>query len=336
MTVSTTLATPAPTPAEVSANTPPENQPPTEKMEGDGGDAGDDVEPWKKVKHKFKAAGEVHEVDYDELVKRAEKAVGAEKRLAEAARKEKEIEARLNKLQTVETFEDVVDLFGGDERARILAEKFVWEKIQHEEAEAKLTPEQKKARDAEKKAAEAEQKLKDLEEASRKKDQEAQSSIAAELINREVDTALKEAEEAGLPPEDVPKFLEDLFENMILHLEYLEDCEEAGVPPSKAPLSPRDVLRKLQDKHSERSTTWLKRLSAKELKSLLSAEQLEELRRAEVEQLIQPSTQNRATRKQSSNVEPVNPFTQKTEDKRKPNTKDWFSQMDKIYEKRGR
>jgi hypothetical protein len=332
MTVSTTPATPTPAPAEISANTPQENAPAEENLPAD---EGADLEPWRKVKHKFKAAGEVQEVEYDELIKRAEKAVGAEKRLAEAARKEKEIQQKLEKLQSVETFEDVVDLFGGDERARELAERYIWSKIEAEEAEAKLTPAEKKARDAEKRAADAEKKLKDVETEKSRHAQEAQQAAANELINKEVDDAIAEAEAAGLSPEDVPRYLEELFDEMITHLEYLEDCEEAGIAPNKSPLSPKDVLRKIQDKHTTRQTSWLKRLTAKDLKGLLSPEQLEELRIAEVSNLVQPSTQNRATKKKADNVDSVDPFARKADVKKKPNTKDWFSQMDKIYEKRG-
>lgn len=334
MPVPATPAVQTPAPADNSANTTPQNpiDAPIETAPEP------EVEPWRKVKHKFKAAGEVLEVDYDDLVKRAEKATGAEKRLAEASRKEKEIESKLKRLESIEHIDDdVLNLLGGSERAQNLLEKFVYDKMVAEEEEKKLTPAERTARDEKKRADDAEQKLKDLEEASRSKDKDAQRDAAASMINHEIDLAIAEAEKEGLSPQDVPKFLEDLFENMILHLEYLDDCEKAGTDPDQSPLSPRDVLRKLQDKDSERATSWLKKLAPKDLRALLSDEQLDGLRKSDVEALLAPSTQNRATSSRSKKPdEPVNPFQEPKEPKKRPNTRDWFSAMDNRYERRGR
>jgi len=308
---------------------------------GKGGDAPGEVEPWRKVKHKFKAMGEEHEVDYDDLVKRAEKSVGAEKRLAEASRKEKEIQAKLEKLRTVEDISEVVELLGGNDRARPLLEKFLWNKIQEEEHEAKLSPTERDAKrradDAEKKAREAQQKLDELNKSAESESKAQTNNKANEIINREISDAIAEAEKAGLSPEDVPFMIEELISNMIVHLEYLEDCEEAGIPPTQSPLSPRDVLRKLQSKDSDRARGWLKKLSPKDLRDLLSAEQLDGLRKSDIEALTQPSTQNRATTKKKSDSPAIDPFTaDKKETKKKPNTKDWFSAMDQRYRNNGR
>jgi Asp-tRNA(Asn)/Glu-tRNA(Gln) amidotransferase C subunit len=293
------------------------------------------------VKHKFKAMGEVHEVDYDELVKRAEKAVGAEKRLAEAARKEKEILGKIDRLKTVDDFNEVVDLLGGDERARPLLEKFLWDKIKREEEEARLTPTERdakrRAEQAEREASEAKRKLEELDKAAEEKNKAAVSQKANEIINAEIEEAIAEAEKEGLSPEDVPYMVEQLIQGMLVHLEYLEDCEEAGIPPTKSPLSPRDVLRKIQDTDTKRAQSWLKKLSAKDLKSILSPEQLEDLRKSEIEAFVQPSTQNRATaqRKPKSDA-PIDPFAQEKADRKaatrkRPNSKDWFGAADKYY-----
>lgn len=294
------------------------------------------VEPWRKVKHRMKSLGEVEEIDYDELVKRAEKAMGSEKRLAEAARKEKEIQGKIDKMKTVEDLNEIVDLMGGEARARPLLEKFLWDKIQAEESEAKLSPTEREAKkradEAEKKAKDAQDRLDALDKAAKEENTAASRNKANAIINNEINEAISLAEKEGLSPEDVPYMVEQLIENMLVHLEYLEDCEAADLAPTKSPLSPRDVLRKIQDKHSDRSRSWLKKLSAKDLQALLSSEQLDGLRRSEIEALTQPSTQNRATSKQNKKSDaPVDPFTQPKETRKKPNTKDWFSAMDQRY-----
>lgn len=324
--------TPAPAPVAEAANavdtstpveTQTDNQPEPE------------VEPWRKVKHRFKAMGEVMEVDYDELVKRAEKATGAEKRLAEAARKEKEIQQKIERIRTVDDFNEVVELMGGEDRARPLLEKFLYDKIKAEEEEARLSPAErdarKRAQEAERKAKDAEDQLNKLNETAAERTKAETQAKANEIINNEIEAAIAEAEKAGLSPEDVPEMVEELIKNMVLHLEYLEDCEEAGLPPTQAPLSPQDVLRRIQDRESKRVAKLVKKLSAKDLRALLSDDQLDGLRKSDLEALTQPSTQNRATIKKPKSDAPVDPFTQNTGTRKKPNTKDWFAAMDQRY-----
>jgi ribosomal protein L22 len=334
---------PAPTPQNNDAPPPPAAEENTPPPPVDGESAGEDnnVEPWRKVKHKFKAMGEVHEVDYDELVRKAEKGVGAEKRLAEATRKEREIMGKIDRLKTVDDFNEVVDLLGGDERARPLLEKFLWDKIKREEEEARLTPTErdarKRAEQAEREASEAKRKLEELDKAAEEKNKAVVSQKANEIINAEIEEAIAEAEKAGLSPEDVPYMVEQLIQGMLVHLEYLEDCEEAGLAPTKSPLSPRDVLRKIQDTDTKRAQSWLKKLSAKDLKTILSPEQLEDLRKSEIEAFVQPSTQNRATasRQKQKLDTPIDPFAQEKADRKaarkRPNSKDWFGAADKYY-----
>jgi len=323
--------------ADVSSAPAFDNQPSSDSSDANDqqANAEPEVEPWRKVKHKYKAAGEIVEVDYDELVRRAQKADGAEKRLAEAARKEKEIQGKIEKLRTLDDVTEIIDLMGGDERARPLLEKFLWDKIQAEEQEAKLSPEERDARrraaEAEKKAKEAQDKLDALNKAAEENNKAAVTNKANEIINKEISDAIAEAEAAGLSPEDVPYMIEQLLDGMVVHLEYLEDCEEAGIAPSKSPLSPRDVLRKIQDKETKRTQAMLKKLTAKDLRAMLTDEQLEGLRRSEIEALTAPSTQNRATLKKPKSDTAVDPFTQAKDQKKKPNTKDWFAAMDQRY-----
>lgn len=333
MTVPTTAPVQTPAPTEVSANTNDENQNAPENQNPDGSH-----KPFKapdKSYHRIKSGDKEEELPIDEVVRRASLYTGSERRLAEATKKEKEITGLLKRLETADSLTDEdLKIFGSSDRARTLLEKFVWDKMKAEEEEQKLTPDQRQVRDEKKRADAAEKQLKDLEEASKNRDREAQTEAAGEIINREVNDAIAEAEKAGLSPQDVPRYLEELFENMILHLEYLEDCEKEGIAPTKSPLSPRDVLRKIQDTHSDRSKSWLQKLSPKDLRALLSDEQLDGLRKSDVEALIQPSTRNRATApKPSAATESVNPFAE-PKAKKKPNSNEWFAAADDYYAKR--
>jgi len=286
-----------------------------------------DSEPWRKVKHKYKAAGEIVEVDYDELVRKASLADGAEKRLYQASKKEKEILARLDSVKNAKSFDDIVDLLGGDDRALTLAEEYVWNKLQYE----KLPPEKKEALAEKKRADQAEKELADLKAMDESRSKAERDSRASEIINREINDAISEAQKAGLSPEDVPEYVERMVEGMILHLEYLEECEAEGIPPSKSPPSPRDVLRKLRDRDSKKAQGFLKNLSAKDLKQMLSAEQLEALRAAEIDGLYS-STPMRTKQEPKTNEKPVDPFEEKTAAKRsKPSTDEWFKAMEKRY-----
>lgn len=288
-------------------------------------------EPWRQVKHRYKANGQEVEVDYDELVRRAEKADGAEKRLYEATKKEREILARLDNVKNAKSFDAIVELLGDDARALALAEEYVWNKIQEE----KLPPEKKEALAEKRRADAAEKQLKDLQALDEARSKAERDSKAQAIINREINDAISEAEAQGLSPEDVPDYVERVVENMILHLEYLEECEAEGIQPTKAPLSPKDVLRRLQEKDSKRASKLLKKLSAKDLKELLSKEQLEELRSAEIDSLYSSTpVKPRAIRKEEKSDAPVDPFTDGSESpkqRRRPSTNDWFSAMEKRF-----
>lgn len=288
----------------------------------------------KKEYHKFRAGGQEYEVPYEELVRKAELGVGAEKRLAEATRKEKELFGLLNNLKTTDDLSDVIELLGGEARARPLLERFIWSKIQKEDEEAKLSPTElnalRRAEKAEREAAEQRRALEKLNESAEQQSKAVVSSKAAELVNQEISAAIDVAEKEGLSPDDVPYMLEQLIESQLVYLEYLQDCEDAGVEPTRAPLSPTDVLRKIREKDSSRTRAVLARMSPKELRALLSEEQLDGLRRGDVLQLTEPTRENRAAAKPKKN-EPTDHLGKTRAPQKKPNMNDWFKGREEYY-----
>ena len=120
-------------------------------------------------------------------------------------------------------------------------------------------------------------------------------------------------------------------DGMITHLEYLEDCEKAGMPSTEAPLSPRDVLRKLQDKDKKKSESFLKKISAKDLRLLLSQEQLEGLGIKSGDTNANEGIVNRAAERRQGKAnsdEPIDPRKGDGKELKDKPKKDWFAAMD--------
>jgi hypothetical protein len=102
----------------------------------------DTTPEWKKQKHKLKIDKEELEVDYDELVKRAQLSSGAEKRMLEA----KGIKESFNKLikdgqKDPEVILNLLEKLGHNVDSII--EERLWNKIQRE----KMTPEERQRED---------------------------------------------------------------------------------------------------------------------------------------------------------------------------------------------
>jgi hypothetical protein len=105
------------------------------------------VEPWRAVKHKIKVNDQEQELDYDDLLRRAQKATGAERRFEEAAQLKKSLqeavaEAKKNPLRAIEEFglkeifasnpQLILDLLGPD-KFKAFAEETIWQDIQNQQ-----------------------------------------------------------------------------------------------------------------------------------------------------------------------------------------------------------
>ena len=283
-----------------------------------------EIPEWKKQKHKYKAAGQEYEVDYDELVKRAEKGHGAEKKFADASKIEKEMKSRLEKLKDPqsEDFDELINLIGF-EKAKKFADKLVWEQIQWDE----LTDHEKKARIAQQRADEAESKLKSYEEKQQGSEKALMSQQAMQVIDTEIKQVLEAGRKEGLSVADIPEATELIIDEMLAYLEYCDEQDKDGKPIRQAPPSHRDVLQKIQEREDLRSSANIKRLSVEQLRKVLTKEQLSQLRQSEIDQLYAPTQPAGRSTKQTIENNDSRPSAKK----KVMSTNDYFKNLDSKY-----
>jgi hypothetical protein len=289
----------------------------------------DDKEPWRKVKHKYRSAGQDVELEFDEIIKRAQKADGADRKFQDAAAKEKELKARLEKLKNpdAEDWDDLIDLIGF-EKAQKFADKLVWDKIQYDE----LPDHEKKRLQAEKRAEKSESELQQIKDREAEREKQAITSQAMSIIQNEIGAVLKLGKEQGLPAADIPEIEELIVQEMIDYLEFMDREETAGREIKTPPPSHEDVLRKIQERYDQRSDVYVKRLSVDQLKKLLTKEQLAALRQAEIDQLYASTPAPTRGTKQNQ-TEEIDPFERRQNKKpeRRMRTDDFFSKLDQSF-----
>ena len=280
--------------------------------------------PYKGTKHKFKANGKEIEVDYDDLLSKASLAEGANQKFQEAKVMRKELEDKLGRLSNAEAdnLDEIIETLGIDKVLKIantISEKeLYWNQLSEEEREDLLYRQK------------ADAALNELEALKGKERQAAQQQAQIEaynVINDEIGEALALAKAEGVPLADLPEIAEGIVDEMLAFLEFMEREEKEGRKLTSPPPSAKDVVKKLQSKYEERSGTYLKKLNAKQLKSMLSPEQLADLRKEEIDGLY-GSNSPRRTSQQADEV--IKPFSNQDENQSKPRkSDDWFKQMDK-------
>lgn len=146
-----------------------------------------EAKKWKLV-----VDGKEEEVDEPELVRRAQKAKGAELRFQEAAQLRKQLETVASTLKNPkEVFNFLKNEFGYDPKK--LASEFLYENYVRPET---MTPEQKKMAEIEQRALAAEEQLKQFQEKEQQAQMQVQVQAALESLNKEMGEALQES---GLP-----------------------------------------------------------------------------------------------------------------------------------------
>lgn len=287
-------------------------------------EAKEPTDPFRGTKHKIKAKGKEIELDYETLLKKAEKAEGADVVFQEAAATKKELKALQAKIARLSSGEadpfEVIETMGF-ENAKKFADTLTRKQLEWEELSE----------------AEQNQVLKDMaaEEDKRKlsayekREEEARNAAslnqAMSLIDQEVGEALAFAKEQGLSLAESPRFAEKIVDELLAWLEYAEAEEKSGRSVTTPPPSAKDVAARLLARKTQGTQEYLKKLDVKSLKSMLSKEQLAELRQAEIDDLYSTIPRN-ASKRQAEDQ--INPFeTKKVESPRSSN--DWFAAMDK-------
>lgn len=250
--------------------------------------------PFKGTKHKLKAKGKELEVDYDDLLAKASLYEGAQMTFKEAKEFRQSVEDKLARLSDVErdNFDEIVEMLGVEKAlkfASTLNERHsYWEGLSEEQRADILERH------------EAELAKQELAELKGKEKQQAiaqASKEAYEAINLEIGDALAEARAQGIPLADLPDIGIAIVDEMLLVLEQIEAEERIGKQWSGKAPSAKDVVKKLQGQYEERSASYVKKLNAKQLKSMLTPEQLAELRKEEIDSLYAGATPNRMTSK---------------------------------------
>lgn len=176
----------------------PQTPPPNAKSGATDAKPGEGADPLKTAadaatrRYKLQVEGQEVEVDEKELIARAQKATGAEKRFEEAARTRRMMETFIAKLKDPDRWHEVLKhpMIGHDPMK--LAEELVWRAMQEE----KLTPEQRQVRDAQEILKRDEQRKK-MEEQAKAQQRMAELQKDAET---KISTSIKEAlETSGLP-----------------------------------------------------------------------------------------------------------------------------------------
>lgn len=287
---------------------------------------------FKGTKHRYKASGKEYEVDYDKLLERASKAHGADERFSQAKKLEEETKARLARLKDpqVEDFQELIDLVGY-EKAVKWARTLVWDEIQWEE----LPEAERRARLAEKKAQEAEEKLTKREKEEAEQRKQALEAQAVEAVDREIAAALEEARKEGIDPDDFPELVEYTVDTLMAYLEQLEEDEAQGRPVRGAPPKPIDVIKDYRGRFEKNATSYLTKIPAERLRSMLTKEQLSALRQAEIDDLYAPIPSGTRSRSKEAD-KPISPFDSKSNgsegrSQRRMKSDDWFKAMDRRF-----
>jgi hypothetical protein len=285
---------------------------------------------FRGTKHRFKANGKEIEVPYEELVRRASSAEGAEAARQEAARIRKAEDERKKRWQQDDYMmsdDEIIDQFGSVERFERLAEEAIWKRMNYQ----KLSP-------AEKKAMELEQENKRLKEEDEKRKANEKKSTSDALkqdsvkrIDRLITDAMADAKASGIIVADLPEAMELMLDEYMAHLEYLKDLEEQGYEIPKEELSHKAVLENINGRYKERTHNYIAKLPASELRKLLSKEQIAALRQEEVSSLhggniLAPRT-SPAPQKDSSIFNKKKPST----DQRRMKSEDAWKQLDEIH-----
>lgn len=217
-----------------------------------------EIQDYRKMKHRIKVDQEELELDYDDLIREAQKGRSADKRFKEAAAARKEAESFLSdpwgylKQKGKDPYEVAESL---------LLEKIKWESLSEEQQEALR---------AKMEAEELRRWKEDREKADSEAERSKISQQAALEIDRDIATALKST---GRKP--TPRLIARIAENMIAHLS-----------KDGARVSAKDVLGKVQSEYREDLREYLAHMTPDQLREVLPKDLLDGLRKADVEKVL--------------------------------------------------
>lgn len=256
-----------------------------------------DFQYFKGTKHRLKIDQEELELDYDDLIKAAQKGRSADKRFKEAAAHKKDVDSFLSdpwgylKKNGKDPYE--------------LAESLLLEKLRYED----MTDEQREALHAKIELAE----LKEEKEGRDKSEKDRQlADIQAKAV-REIDEDIFDAlKSTGRKP--TPRLIARIAENLMAHL------NKGGER-----VSAKDILGSVQKEYVSDISEYLSQMTPHELRQVLPKDVLDALRQADVDQ-ARSSDPARSKRR----IVPGEPH-EGFKPKKRMSSDDYFAQLDKKY-----
>lgn len=236
-------------------------------------------DPLRATKHKIKSRGVEKELDYDEVIKRAELADAAYEKFEEgaAARKEAEtirkkiLSGNIDELLDVVPLERLLEITSQIEKTRLelqgLSQDEIDDLLYRQEAEA------------------AKAQLKQIEEEKANAEREAQSMKAFQIIEAEIGDVLEEAKAQGVPLADLPDVGIEVVDELLAVLTMIETEEKAGRQYRGKIPTAKEVFQQIQSRYQTRLDTYLQKHSPDKLLNMLTPEQKKALRQASLDTL---------------------------------------------------
>lgn len=275
-------------------------------------------DPLRAVKHKIKSNGKELELDYDELVRKAQLADGSYERLAESAKYKKEADEIRAKINSGK-MEDLLDLIPLDHLLEISSQiqktQLELQGLSQDEIDLMLYRQE---------AESAKAKLQQIEDEKVNSERETQSMRAFQIIEQEIVGVMEEAKAQGVPLADLPDIGIEVVDELLAVLTMVEEEEKAGRRYTGKVPTAKDAFEKIQSRYQSRLDTYLQKHSPDKLLSMLTPEQKKALRQASLDDLYgdtpRPGVQQRnelqAPASQSSKPMSMN---------------DYFKQKEQIY-----
>jgi hypothetical protein len=214
---------------------------------------------YRGTKHRLKVDQQELELDYDEVIKLAQKGRSADSRFKEAAAAKKEADAFLSdpwgylKQKGTDPYE--------------VAESLLLERMKYDQ----LSDEQKEALHARMEADELKRWKEEREKADKDKELTEIRTKAIQEIDSDIAEALKSA---GRKP--TPRLIARIAENLMAHLEKGGDR-----------VSAKDILGQVQSEYRSDLNEYLSQMTPDQLREVLPKDLLDGLRRQNVEQAMQ-------------------------------------------------
>lgn len=249
-------------------------------------------DPLRSVKHKIKSGGSEKELDYDELVKKAELADGAYSKFEESAKAKKEADAILAKIKSgkLEDLLDVVDLESLlNISSQIQETQLKLQGLSQEEIDDIIYRNEAEA---------AKQELQRIKDEQAQKERSAASQQAFTIIENEISDVLTEAKAQGIPLADLPDIGIQVVDELLGVLELITQAEKEGRRYEGRVPTAKDVFNKIKGQYDARANTYLSKHSPEKLLEMLTPEQRLGLRQASLDKLYgdtpRPGIQNQS------------------------------------------